>query len=49
MYGTDAPFAEKWRTTMGYIEDDLEAGYPTVWAELTATRVGSASTLSTTG
>src|SRR6476659_7922432 len=36
MYGTDAPFAEKWRTAVGYIEEDLEAGYPKVWAELEA-------------
>ncbi len=36
MYGTDAPFAEKWRTAMGYIEEDLAAGYPKIWAELEA-------------
>ena len=36
MYGTDAPFAEKWRTAMGFIEEDLAAGYPKVWAELEA-------------
>jgi AcrR family transcriptional regulator len=36
MYGTDAPFLEKWRTAMSYIEDDLAAGYPKVWAELEA-------------
>ena len=36
MFGTDAPFAEKWRTAMGYVEEDLEAGYPKVWAELEA-------------
>ena len=36
MYATDAPFAEKWRTAVGYIEDDLAAGYPKVWAELEA-------------
>lgn len=36
MYLTDAPFAEKWRTAMGYIEQDLAAGYPKVWAELEA-------------
>jgi AcrR family transcriptional regulator len=34
MYETDAPFAEKWRTAVGFIEEDLEAGYPKVWAEL---------------
>jgi AcrR family transcriptional regulator len=36
MYGADVPFAQKWRTAMGYIEEDLEAGYPKVWAELEA-------------
>ena len=36
MYGTDAPFAEKWRTAVGYIDDDLAAGYPKVWSELEA-------------
>ena len=34
MYGTDAPFAEKWRTAVAYIEEDLASGYPKVWAEL---------------
>ena len=32
MYGTEAPFIEKWRAAIGYIEEDLEAGYPKVWA-----------------
>ena len=36
MYATDAPFVEKWRTAMGYIEDDLASGFPKVWAELDA-------------
>jgi AcrR family transcriptional regulator len=36
MYEADMPFAEKWRTAMGYIEEDLAAGYPKVWAELEA-------------
>ena len=36
MYGTDAPFAEKWRAAMSYIDEDLAAGYPKVWAELEA-------------
>jgi AcrR family transcriptional regulator len=34
MYGTDAPFIEKWRTAMGFIEEDLASGYPKVWGEL---------------
>jgi AcrR family transcriptional regulator len=36
MYAADAPFIEKWRTAMGFIEDDLASGYPKVWAELEA-------------
>jgi AcrR family transcriptional regulator len=36
MYETDAPFAEKWRIAVGFIEEDLAAGYPKVWAELEA-------------
>ena len=36
MYESEAPFAEKWRTAMGYIDEDLDAGYPKVWAELDA-------------
>jgi len=36
MYEAQAPFSEKWRTAMSYIEEDLAAGYPKVWAELEA-------------
>jgi AcrR family transcriptional regulator len=36
MYATDAPFAEKWRAAVGFIEEDLASGYPKVWAELEA-------------
>ena len=36
MYGSDAPFIEKWRRAMDFIEDDLASGYPKVWAELQA-------------
>jgi AcrR family transcriptional regulator len=36
MYAADAPFHEKWRTAMGFMEEDLAAGYPKVWAELQA-------------
>src|SRR5262249_32112966 len=36
MYGSGLPFIEKWRAAMGFIEVDLEAGYPKVWAELEA-------------
>ena len=36
MYESDAPFAEKWRTAVAYIEEDLASGYPKLWAELEA-------------
>ena len=36
MYGTDAPFIEKWRTAWRYQAEDLEAGYSKVWMELQA-------------
>jgi len=36
MYGTDAPFIEKWRTAMSFIDEDLAAGYPKIWGELQA-------------
>lgn len=36
MYETDAPFIQKWRTAIGFIEGDLAAGFPKVWAELEA-------------
>ncbi|HEY2716191.1 MAG TPA: TetR/AcrR family transcriptional regulator [Solirubrobacterales bacterium] len=36
MYGSEGPFAEKWRTAMGFVEEDLASGYPKVWAELEA-------------
>jgi AcrR family transcriptional regulator len=36
MYQRDAPFVDKWRTAMSYIEEDLASGYPKVWAELEA-------------
>ena len=36
MYETDTPFAEKWRTAMGFIDEDLDSGYPKVWAEMEA-------------
>ena len=34
MYAADVPFLEKWRTAMRYLDEDLEAGYPKVLAEL---------------
>ncbi len=36
MYESDAPFIEKWRAAMGFVEDDLAAGYPKIWVELQA-------------
>jgi AcrR family transcriptional regulator len=36
MYTSDAPFIEKWRTAMSFIDEDLASGYPKVWAELEA-------------
>ena len=36
MYEAPGPFLEKWRAAVGYIEEDLAAGYPKVWAELEA-------------
>ena len=36
MYAADAPFIEKWRAAMRYLDEDLEAGYPKLWFELQA-------------
>ena len=36
MYEADAPFLEKWRTAMRWLEEDVSAGYPKVWWELQA-------------
>jgi hypothetical protein len=36
MYGANMPFIEKWRTAIGYIDEDVAAGYPKVWFELEA-------------
>ncbi len=36
MYATDVPFIEKWRTAMGFLEEDLAGGYPKIWLELQA-------------
>jgi AcrR family transcriptional regulator len=36
LYAAEIPFMEKWRTAMRFIEEDLEAGYPKIWAELHA-------------
>jgi AcrR family transcriptional regulator len=36
MYEADVRFIEKWRTAMGFLEEDLAAGYPKIWLELQA-------------
>lgn len=36
MYGSDAPFLEKWRAAWRFQEEDLEAGYSKIWMELQA-------------
>jgi AcrR family transcriptional regulator len=36
MYAADVPFIDRWRTAMGFMDADLAAGYPKVWAELQA-------------
>jgi len=36
MYGADVPFIEKWRTAMGYLDENFRAGYPKIWLELQA-------------
>lgn len=36
MYAADIPFIEKWRTAMGFLDDDLHNGYQKIWYELQA-------------
>lgn len=36
MYAQDVPFITKWRTAMGFIDEDLASGYPKIWLELNA-------------
>jgi AcrR family transcriptional regulator len=36
LYGSAAPFADKWRTAMQYLTDDFDSGYQKVWLELQA-------------
>jgi TetR/AcrR family transcriptional regulator len=36
MYGSDAPFIEKWRTAWRYQQEDIQAGYSKIWMELQA-------------
>ncbi len=52
MYAADAPFAEKWREAMRYLDEDFASGYQNVWYELQAlawnrpdlrARIGSAT------
>src|SRR5690348_15706035 len=34
MYAGDAPFVEKWRTAVSYLDTDRESGYQKIWYEL---------------
>lgn len=36
MYASDAPFIDKWREAMRYLDEDRESGYQKVWFELQA-------------
>lgn len=36
MYAADAPFIEKWRQAMRYLDEDFASGYQKVWYELQA-------------
>ena len=36
LYAREVPFLEKWRTATRYLEEDLAAGYPKVFFELSA-------------
>jgi AcrR family transcriptional regulator len=36
MYGSDAPFIEKWRAAWRYQQEDIDAGYSKVWMEIQA-------------
>lgn len=36
MYTQEAPFLEKWRTAMRYLEEDAASGYQKLWLELQA-------------
>ncbi len=36
MYAEKAPFLDKWREAMRYLDQDLESGYQKVWLELQA-------------
>lgn len=36
MYGAQAPFLDKWRQAMTWLEDDVGTGFPKVWGELQA-------------
>ena len=36
MYASDAPFLEKWRAAMSYLDEDLASGYQKIWLELQA-------------
>lgn len=36
MYAADAPFIDKWRAAMRYLDEDTDSGYHKVWLEMQA-------------
>lgn len=36
LYAAEAPFVDRWRTAMSYVQADLDSGYQKVWFELQA-------------
>jgi AcrR family transcriptional regulator len=36
LYASDAPYIEKWRAAMRYLDEDRESGYQKIWFELQA-------------
>jgi AcrR family transcriptional regulator len=36
MYAEDVPFLQKWRSAMGYLDEDFGSGYQKIWLELQA-------------
>src|SRR5690349_3107918 len=36
MYAADVPFLQKWRSAMGYLDEDFGSGYQKIWLELQA-------------
>jgi AcrR family transcriptional regulator len=36
MYAADVPFLQKWRSAMGFLDEDFSSGYQKIWLELQA-------------